>query len=191
MNMITRYLKKSVMLVMAGWVVFSCSSKKYNADQYLSKADQDSILMCITIYDAKLPEGSDATLQTRFNEKYRPYYEKVKSISGMPYYYVAPDSTHYFLIMKRAISIHPNDKRTIGGRFKLDSNKKIYDYEEVFWMPRMDQDEALDKGKTLFTEMVEKGNVDRYLSDREYIEFPDAACYFDKSAATWKVKSHR
>jgi len=180
-------MKNLFYLSIISLLCYSCGPS-YEAKKYLTEGLEDTLLYQISVYDAK--RFDLATDSTKFDKEFYPYYSAIRDKSSIDYYYIDKDSNHYFLISKPAVSLHKDDRRTVGGRYKVKNNNTIYDYEELFWMPVMNKEEALEKGKELFTATVEKGNITEFLGNKKYIEFPDAHCYFDKKTVSWKVIIH-
>ncbi len=85
------------------------------------------------------------------------------------------------------------DKRVAtGGRFKVTTNGKLDEYEEVFRTWKMVPDTLKERSLFLFDKLVKGEALDSYetrnSSGIEYIEFPDEKTYFDKDAKQWKTK---
>ncbi len=177
-------MKNFLYLSIISLLCYSCGTS-YESKKYLSDGMQDTLLYQITVYDAKRYDL--ATDSTKFDKEFYPYYAAIRDKSSIDYYFIDKDSTHYFLISKPSISLYKDDRRTVGGRYKIKNNNTIYEYEELFWMPVMNKELALEKGKELFESMITKGNITEYVGNNKYIEFPDEHCYFDKNAKSWKV----
>ncbi len=160
---------------------------QYQPETYLSRAEQEQFLQKIARYTARLPKR--VTHKDKFNARFDAYYDEEMKKYDVQQYHIGPDSTHYFMITRPAPSLR--EKRVaIGGRLKYDHRGNIASYEEVFRTWKMEQEKLTRKGKTLFSTMVETGNVDAYLPDKredDWVEFPDGKSYFDVGARRWKV----
>jgi hypothetical protein len=162
------------------------NSEKYNIDKYYSAADRDTLLTNILPYITKLDDG--VNYGNRFNPENKNYFkqQQFRYKFSFEQYALTEDSIHYFLIWKVAPSLYQK-KIAIGGRFKKDSNGKIYAFEELFNTWKMKTEELKEKSFPVFAYMVKNGNVDKYISDRELIEFPDDKCVYDKSQSRWRL----
>jgi hypothetical protein len=89
---------------------------------------------------------------------------------------------------RKARSIWPA-REALGGKIKLDSQKKILQYEEVFRTWKMAEDSLNSRAFELFDLMVAGKDLtpyrSKYKGDR-YIEFPDDRFYFDKQTSRWR-----
>jgi hypothetical protein len=170
-------------------IIFSaCQDKvQYNPEKYLSPEAQQQFLYKISRYTAKLPKR--VSHQEKFNAKYDHYFREEIKKYRVQQYYIAADSTHYFLINRPAPSLYQKWV-AIGGRLRYDQSGNIAAYEEVFRTWKMKEDDLNKKGYTLFETLIETGNVTAYLPDKtedEWVEFPDARNYFDTASRRWKM----
>ena len=148
---------------------------------YFDKAQQDSLLTNIVTYIySKAPQSSN---QTRFQPQFRKFYVDVLPKFSIENYYVAPDSTHYFFVIRPVGSLP--FKRGVIGRYKLTRNLKPVDFEEVVNTPHLDEEMLKERGKFLFTELIKNGNLDKYLPMKHYVEWPDANLIYDKKQNEW------
>ncbi len=110
------------------------------------------------------------------------------------YYSQAENGYYYFLLSRLEPSLKRDKFAAICGRFKRDSKGAIdsASYEELFWTWKMKIVELKPKAEILFAEIIEKGNVDEYLTAKKgndfWVEFPDEKTYYDKATQTWKAK---
>jgi hypothetical protein len=173
------------------FILIACAacrqSAQYQPETYLSTAEQEQFLKKIARYTAKVPRR--VTHEDKYNARYDAYYSEEMKKYDVRRYYISPDSTHYFLITRPAPSLR--EKRVaIGGRLKYGHQGSITFYEEVFRTWKMEQEELTRKGETLFSTMVETGNVNAYLPGKredDWVEFPDGKSYFDVGTRRWKV----
>src|SRR5207245_2883580 len=99
-------------------------------------------------------------------------------------YYVAPDGTHYFYVIRPAP--RTTEKRGVGGYFKLNDNYQLTGFREVFVTQIMTEDDIKTKCAFLFDEMV-KGNINKYLDMGSYIQWPNKISQYDTVAYEWKM----
>ena len=178
-------------IVLLMLVLMSCNKMtKYKVENYFTDDQVDTFMVRkLMPYVAELPPT--ATDSLRFDEKFRAHFIRNLQYFPLKRYFITKDSLYYYLAWKQAPSIAGKESIAIGGSFKLDKNGSIYDFLEFFNTYKMPAHELEKKGDELFTEMVEKGSVDRYIGNNDYIEFPNAdqTVYYDKRSIRWKLKS--
>lgn len=169
-------------------LLLSCNKEQpeFQVSNYLSLQEQNEILSKIVRYSEKPAPGADHT--TKFNSEFSDYYDLALDENKFLAYYVDNDSTHYFLIARKARSVTPM-KEGIAGKLKLDDKRNFAYYEEVFRTWKMPEDSLNHKGIELFRIMKEGGDLSKYgpkyKADR-YIEFPDNRFHFDIKNRRWR-----
>jgi hypothetical protein len=172
---------KRLFLISICLIALSCQQDKYNVNTYFDKTQQDSLLTNIITYIySKAPQSSN---ETRFQPQFRKFYVNVLPKFSFQHYYIAPDSTHYFFVI-RPVGALPY-KRGVIGRYKLGKNLMPTDFEEVVNTPHLEEKLVKERGKFLFTELIRNGNLDKYLSMKHYVEWPDANLIYDKKLNEW------
>lgn len=177
----------TIMAMLLVIAVSSSCSDTYNVIKYKSVKEQKELLYSISRYIAKLPPK--ATHDTKFDRKYDKFYQQEMDTYKVEQYFIAADSTHYFLISRPAPSLHQK-KVGIGGKIHYRADGKIDVYEEVFRTWKLPEAQLEKKGKLLFATMVENKSLAKYLpqnTDEEWIEFPDASNYYDTTSRRWKI----
>lgn len=185
-NLSCLMIRLSLIMMLASAVFFSCQKKREDNPQVViaDAALRDSVMLQLMPYLAEMPKY--ATYQTRFDERFKPYYRKV-----MPVFfqwnklYKAEDGYYYYLLYKKSNSLYEK-KIAVGGKFKLDAQHHITDFEDVFNTPKMKLDELAEKSSLLFEEMIQTGGLGKYALNAEYVEFPDQRCFFDKKLKYWR-----
>lgn len=173
-------MKKSLLIIIS-LVVISCQPDKYQVSSYFDKTQQDTLLTNIVTYIySKAPQSSN---QTRFQPQFRNYYVAALPKFNIENYFISPDSTHYFFVM-RPVGNLPY-KRGVVGRYKLSKNLMPYDFEEVVNTPHLEEKLVKERGKFLFTELIKSGNLNKYLTMKHYVEWPDANLVYDKKQNEW------
>ena len=143
--------------------------------------------MKIIRYVAKVPENVSQT--ERFKSEYNAYYQERASQCFLEQYFVQ-DGMHYFLVSQPAPSI-VEKRHATGGKFKLDKDGNLQDYEEVFRTWKMVPDTLRERGNFLFDKMVSNETLEPFYAKSagdQYIEFPDDNTYYDKSSMSWTTK---
>ncbi len=161
--------------------MLSCQTDKYDVNNYFDKAQQDTLLTNIVTYIYNKAPQSDN--KTRFQPQYRSFYVAALPKFSIENYYIAPDSTHYFFVI-RPVGNMPY-KRGVIGRYKLGKNLMPVDFEEVVNTPHLDEKLVKERGKFLLTQLIKNGNLNKYLPMKDYVEWPDANLVYDKQLNEW------
>jgi hypothetical protein len=165
-------------------IAYSCSDKQ-SADYYFNKQQQDTLLVDIITYIYTTPPG--ATWETRFNADNRNYYKSNLPKFKFEKLFQDENGTYYFYIIRPARSSH-GTLRGVGGKFTLSENGKIEQFEELFNTPAADLNELRNKGNELFIYLIKNKNIDGFVANDQYIEWPNAWTYYDTIQHQWLVK---
>ena len=169
-------------------MLVQCSdNKKYDPSKTLSPQEKDEVMMNIVRYLAKAPENVGP--EEKFKPEYNPYYQERASQCILEQYLVR-DAIHYFLVSQPAPSL-TEKRHATGGRFRLDKDGVLLEYEEIFRTWKMVPDTLRQRGYFLFDKMVGNESLEPFYTksagDR-YIEFPDDHTYYDKSSRSWSTR---
>ncbi len=180
-----RYITSVILISSLSIILINCkgSSGTYDPYNYYTTDKKDTLLVNIVTYIGKKPRLADH--QTRHNQEHRKFYTQQSQDYKLVYYYITDDSTHYYYIIRPARSPRGNT-RGVGGRFRMKESMKLYDFEELFNTPVLDEQELMEIGETLFTEMVNSGNINHYHGNKEFIEWPDERLKYDKIKNEWR-----
>jgi hypothetical protein len=154
----------------------------YRIENFFSTHQIDTLLTDMVTYIGVKPKT--ATSQNRFDPEFRQYYIQYAAQFKMVYFFINEEGEHYFYLIRPARSVGGN-LRGAGGRFKME-NEKIYDFEEVFNTPVFGEDRLIETGAVLFLDMINTGNVDQYLGNRQFIEWPDDRLKYHKGLNEWR-----
>ncbi len=169
-------------------ILVSCSGQDFRVESHLKDPRlRDEVLFQIVRHTSKLPDNvpednrflpkmDSAHLAFQANRQYR--YEA----------YFVKNDTHYFMVSRIAPSLF--EKRIcIAGKFRLQDNGQLLDFEEVFRTFKMVEEERKRKSDSLFRFMVEGRDLSPYYfhntNGQEYIEFPDRNNRYDKKLKRW------
>ncbi|MDQ3534343.1 MAG: hypothetical protein M3421_01795 [Bacteroidota bacterium] len=165
------------------FIIIGCDNpKEYEIKNYYPTAEADTILVNIVTYISKKPKTAD--WKTRLEPRFRKYYINQLPDFKIKNYYVSEDSLHYFYIIRPARSPRGHE-RGVGGTFKMKENFRLVDFEENFNTPVMSLDSLNLLGDILFQELISKGNVDKYIENKSFVEWPDAQLKYDNSINEW------
>jgi hypothetical protein len=150
---------------------------------YFSKDDADTVLVNAVTFIGKKP--ALATSETRFNPEFRKHYIGYLGSFSIFLYHISDDSTHYFYMIRPARSLE-GDRRGVIGKYRMNSDLSLRDFEELA-NTRIRPEEKLKMfGIILFRELLEKGNIVKYLPDTSLIEWPDDRLKYDKFKNEWR-----
>lgn len=178
-------MKRIVLFISFSLTLLSCK-QKYDVNKYYSSSERDTLLTTIITYVYTLPQN--ATWETRFDAQYRKYYVSQLRKFKFEKYFIDQNNTHYYYIIRPARAVQGN-LRGVGGSFKLDANGRIVSFQEIFNTPVGDLNELRAKGDELFKWMVKTGNVNDYVKNSDYVEWPNAQSYYDTIRHEWLIKT--
>lgn len=175
---------KNILVILSLFAfLFSCNTKKYQASDYFSTQEQDTLLTNIITYIYSPAPG--ANNNTKFQAQYRKFYQKALPFFKIQEYYQAEDGWNYAFII-RPVSASPIFRRGVLAKFKLkEGSLKPESFEEIINTPHLREEIVIERGDFLFKELIKKGNVDEYLSMKQYIEWPDNHLQYNKNTHEW------
>jgi len=177
---------KNIILTLLFSVLFlSCNSKKYQASDYFTDNQQDTLLTNIVTF-IYIP-APKATNETKFQPQFRDFYTKNITKFSFLNYYQAEDGWHYFLVI-RPVAGGSLFKRGVLGKFKLKENSLMpTEFEEVANTPHLKEGIVQERSKYLFQELIKNGNLDKQIPMKHYIEWPDEHLAYDKKKHEWMI----
>ncbi len=186
-------MKKSVFLLLIPLFSFSCQSNSNKISKYFNESERDTLLTNIITYIYVKP--TYASNATRFQTQFRKYYVESLPKFSLENYYIAPDSTHYFFLI-RPVGNTLKYRRGVLGKFKLKQATVAAgsliptDFEEIINTPHLEEALVKERGKFLFKELIKTGNLNKYLAMKHYIEWPDSTLVYDKKTNEWVGANH-
>ncbi|PRY89849.1 hypothetical protein [Mongoliibacter ruber] len=175
----------SIIAVLSILTFTSCkkTQQKYNVENFYSQSEQDTIMANIITHIYKVPRGADP--KRKHDLEYRSLYVSQIPEFEFVYFHIEPeDSLHFFYLIRPARN-EKGHKRGVLGKFKVDENLKLVDFEETAVTPMMAKEEILEKGEFLWEDLMYYKNVDRYYLNKQFVEFPDERTRYDKSKHEW------
>ncbi len=154
----------------------------FGIENYIATDQIDTLLTDLATYIGVKPRI--ATSQTRFEPQYRQFYVQQARQFKMVFFFVNDQGEHFYYLIRPARSTHGNT-RGVGGKFRF-AKQKITDFEEIFNTPVHKPEKLFEIGSELFREMINTGNVDRFIGNREYIEWPDGRLKYHKGLYEWR-----
>lgn len=157
--------------------------EQYDVAAYFSGDQKDTLLANMVTYIYLRP--AEVKVEERTDPKYRGYYVRSAALFDYAYHTVTDEGVHYFYLIRPARILERNF-RGVGGRFTVNDDLELLTFEELFNTPIMDKPYLLEKGLILFEEMVKNGNVDRYFSDQNLIQWPDHRLQYSTELREWR-----
>jgi hypothetical protein len=166
------------------FLLIGCRTEnKYTISSYHDQDTIDTLLVNLVTFVGVKPKA--ANWETRLLPEHRSYYINQAKQFSFDRYFVSPEGLHYFFMVRPAR--HPKgNQRGVGGKFRLTEDMQITELEELFNTPVMPNEEIILKGRKIFNEMITNGNIEKYLNDKDYIEWPDERLKYDKVKNEWR-----
>lgn len=160
----------------------ACAAKQ-EVGQYLSPEQAEAVKYQFGAYLDKKPDGAADSL--RIDPAYADIYQaRAKGIEFLAYHVDAATGLHYFMVLKPEHKSIRNKKRVVGGTYRL-VGKEIEGLDIKFMTPAEQQEVVVKLGEELFPKLV-AGKISEYVGQNEYIEFPNAAVYYDTLTNNWE-----
>ncbi len=185
-------MKKILFLVLSSFGFAACQKHTTNIDDYFTAQQKDTLLAnVITYIYTPAPHANNTT---KYQPQFRSFYTKMLPAFAFQRYYEANDGWNYYFLI-RPVGDGSIYKRGILGRFKFkapvgdatDAQTLMPQaFEELVATPHLKEEEVQERGTFLFQELIKDGNLDKYLSMKHYIEWPDASLRYDKHTHTWQ-----
>jgi len=164
-------------------VVASCSVQPYNPQNYLTGTAKDSLTVEMVTFLGRRPYG--VAREDRHNPAHIPHFKQLATGFRLVYYYPANDGRIYYYMLRPARTHQGAVLRGVGGWFIADELNNITSFKEVFNTPVLQEEELKAIGLKLFESMVETGNIDSFLDNPAYIEWPDNRTRYDQEINEW------
>jgi len=158
-------------------------ARNYDVHRWFPGDRADTLLANMITFIFKRP--TEAINRDRADPAFRSYYVDKLPLFQYVFHQMAPDSTHWFYLVRPARSVE-GDKRGVGGRLRTNERLELVEFEEVFNTPVLPEEELRAIGLMLFEEMVATGNVDRHLNDRQLVEWPDDRLKYSQEKREWR-----
>ena len=155
----------------------------YTDFKQLSEELQSTLLTDIASFIIRKPAA--ATWETKFNPEFREYYERNKSELEMIYLTNVSD-TFYFYLLREARTVDGLQKRGVGGKYIVNQQGKIVDFEEIFVSKVLHETNLKIIGKEYMNRVTSNSDLRDFLAKVEHIEWPDGRLFYSKQKAEWR-----
>jgi hypothetical protein len=176
------FIPVAIIIIIGIITVFVWPSEKYNINQHIPVAKQDTLLADIVTYMGVKPTRTD--WQTRHEPEHRKYYINQAKDFSIHRYYIDKQGNHYFYIIRPARHVTGN-RRAIGGKMQLDENFQITSYEEIFVTQVLEEEYLKEIADELFIALI-NNESDKHIENRSIIEWPDGRLLYDKIKKEWR-----
>lgn len=158
--------------------------RSIEAKKELSKAEYDVLIEQLAPYVVKKPDAF--TYENRFDAENRPFYKNfIELTKAELMYYKESDTCTFFTFNYRDLASLKEHYRALGGYYRMNNNDSIVFLNLVYHTPRLTPDELWQKNKMLFESMIEKGNVTRFMGNRNFIDTPNKDFYYNPKINRW------
>jgi hypothetical protein len=177
----------SITLFVISFALCACKHDRYDPSNELCKDEQARLVRQMVYYSTKVaPNASD---QDKFDQKYNWYYDRAAAESSLVKFFPAPEQdVWYFFVARAARSVTPMQEG-IAGKVKLNADRSVADYEEVFRVWKMHPDTLKERGAMLFDRMVRGKDLSLFypkFQGDKFIELPTENYYYDKLTKRWQ-----
>jgi hypothetical protein len=180
------FINKIIIYLFSALIFLSCAQnrEKQSSTQNINKVNKDSLFLQIIKYVAKKPEG--ISNEMRFENKHNRYYNN----EALKFELISLekkdlDSSYYFFLSRPVGGT--SLRRGVVGKFKYDTLlQKISHFEEVINTPHLKEEVVLERGRFLYKELLKSGDISKYITMKQFVEWPDSNLYYDKSSSEWK-----
>lgn len=167
-------------------ILLACQKEpchQYSYERSFDKTFRDSLLIDLVTLIGRRPEG--VAPDSRFDKQYRQFYIAQSVNFHVLFFHKGRNDTCYYYLLRDARSLHGR-RRAVGGKFILDKHGGFKYFEETFNTRVLDPQILKEKGCILFTDWMKTGDISKYLSDREFIEWPDDRVKYDTQKREWR-----
>jgi hypothetical protein len=174
---------RNLLLICLPALFISCNAS-YDAKENLDSESYTKELVKIAPYVVKKPD--EFGYDERFKKENQSFYTKfIQLTNGKLSYCIENDTATLFFFEHKDLSSLYEHYRGLGGYYKKNDVGEVIFMNLLYHTPRLTRAEMDERGLVLFTEMATKGNVDKFLGDRNYIDTPNADFYYNTKINRW------
>lgn len=159
---------------------------KYDPERFLSASEKDTITDRFLPY--VLPRPDNLSLPDRFKDSMKTYYRsQIEPQEFKLYkYYIDKDSLQYAMFIRKDLKSLYIDYRAIAATFNRNKDS-IYNVELKFLTPMFRRDTIYRKADELFELLVSTGSIEKYIGNRDFVDWPSKDVYYDKKERKWAL----
>lgn len=162
----------------------SVGQNVYDYHTRFSAAEADTLLTNLTTYIYRKP--AEAQWDTKFEPRFRAFYVENRVNLELIYMHQNADSSFYYYLLRDAQYKNGNTKRGVVGKFDMDTNMVLSNFEEIANTLVASDDQLKEIGLLFMDELVQTGNLEKYLDDKSKVEWPDGRLFYSKEKYEWR-----
>lgn len=159
-------------------------STDYKDQNKFTADEQDSLLVNLTSFIFAKPDA--AQWDTKFELRFRQYFIDNSNQLELIYLKQMADSSYYYYLIRDARDRSGYRNRGVAGRFRMNADMSLYDFEEIINTPAAGHDKLVEMGGLFMDELVQSGNLDKFLDDKTMVEWPDGRLFYSKEKFEWR-----
>jgi len=164
--------------------LLGCESSM-EARKMLNQSEHDALLDKLAPYVVKKPDAF--AYENRFDVANKPFYRNFIELTKAELtYYKKADTGTFFSFTYRDLTSLKEHYRALGGYYRMNETDSIIFLNLLYHTPRFTAQEMLQKDKMLFESMIEKGNVDRFLGNKNFIDTPNKDFHYNTKLNRWE-----
>jgi len=157
--------------------------EQYNPADYLNEAQRAEVLSRVVSYIFIAPPYTKMT--DRFKPEHKHFYDSMSNrLFSLDRFYIDDHKREYYLVIRPGAKI--GEKRAVGGYYDRTPENQIKNFRERFVTPILEDSVARGRGRFLFDQMV-KGDLDRFLKMKSYVQWPNAISVYDTIEYEWDM----
>lgn len=163
----------------------SISTKElFNPSLYFSKNELDSIIVDLTTYIYKKPDG--ISWESKFDKKHRTYYV-INSVNfELIYLNKHNENSYYFYLLRPAKDANGWQQRGVGGKCVVSNKGELIDLEEIINTKIFERYELLAIGNYFMSSISDSIQLDSFINEKDIIEWPDGQLFYSKEKKEWR-----
>jgi hypothetical protein len=163
--------------------LFACENS-YEAKKNISEKEYRETVDRIAPY--VIGKSDEFSFDARFLPENKPFYDNFISLTGGELlYFKERDTASLFYFQYRDLTSLYEHYRGLGGYFRQDENGKISFLNILYHTPRLTKTEINERATLLFGQMLQKGNVDVYVGNKQFVQTPNDDFYYDTKLNRW------
>lgn len=176
-------MKTRGLLVILVVAVFACETS-LDARKQMEVKRYDRLLSNLAPYVVKKPDA--LTYDNRFESLNRPFYNNFIELSHARLsYHKQTDTANFFSFVYQDLTSLQERYRAIAGYYRMNDHDSIIFVNLLYHTPRFTAEELKQKDRMLFENMVTKGNVDRFIGNKGFVETPNKDFYYNARVNRW------
>lgn len=176
-------MRKLILICILFPILAGCE-ESFKAKDNLSEKEYQSILNRLAPYI--IEKSDNFSFEDRFKPEHKSFYDQyIEKTDGELKYFIKTDTANLFFFSYKDLSSLYEHYRGTGGYYKTNGSGEITYINLIYWTPRLTARERYNREPLLFNEMATRGNVDKYIGNKNYIQAPNADFYYNPKLQRW------